>query len=149
MRKSRFHVFAISWITLVSTALVLLCSSGSAFAQAREQALMDEIVRKSEAAQLEGNLCASTGWPPGDSLEGFTAFLNAAKAGSWKVNTFANGNCELNRVTRVHVENGGKCVTYKLWACTKGGNCGTGANMDCLDRNGKFVSRKTGVKTSN
>src|SRR5689334_10097358 len=120
MRKSRFHIFAISSIALVSTALVLLCGSASAFAQAREQALIDELVRKSEAAQPEGNLCGRTGWPPGDSLEGFTAFLKAAKVGAWKVNTFANGNCELNRVTRVHVENGGKCVTYKLWACTKG-----------------------------
>jgi hypothetical protein len=148
MRKASVHVFAISCVAPASTALVILCS-GSALAQGREQALIDELVRKSEAGQLEGSLCAGTGWPPGDSLEGFTAFLNAAKAGSWKVNTFANGNCELNRVTRVHVENGGKCVTYKLWACTKGASCGTGANMDCLDSSGKFVNRKTGVKTSN
>ena len=122
--------------------LTIVGAIAPALAQSREQQLIDEVVRKSEAGGMEQGMCAQTGWPPGDSVEGFTAFLNSATVGSWKVNTFKNGNCELNRVTKVHTENGGKCVTYSLWACTKDKNCGTGANVDCLDKRGVFTNRR-------
>jgi len=116
-------------------ALALFGGGPTARAQ---QAMIDEIVRKSEAREPESGFCARTGWPNGDNWEGFKAFLTTAEVGTWKINTFANGACELNRVTEVHNEAGAKCVSYSIWVCGKDRNCGTGKVVDCLDRNGKL-----------
>jgi len=124
---------------VAGSALALLCSSSvTAFAQSREQQTIDEVVRKAEAGENENGFCSRTGWPTGNNYDGFVAFLRAAAVGSWKMNTFNNGNCELNRVTKVHHESGAKCVSYSLWKCSKGGTCGTGAVVDCLDANNKL-----------
>lgn len=116
--------------------------SGGAQAQSREGRQLDEIVRKAEKGERENGFCATTGWPPGDNLEWFTQFLRGSRVGSWKVNYFANGNCQLDRVTLIVPENDGRCITYRLYACTQGGTCGTGQVTDCLDRNGTFVKRR-------
>lgn len=126
---------------IVGSAL-LLWSSMAVVAQTHEQQTIGEIFRKAEAGETENGFCSRAGWPPGDNWDGFAAFLKAANVGSWKINTFANGNCELNRVTRVHQENVGRCVSYSLWKCTRGGTCGTGKVVDCLDQNGKLTRRQ-------
>jgi len=127
---------------IAGSALMLALSSMAVLGQSREQQTIDEIVRKAEARERENGFCSIVGWPPGDNWEGFAAFLKGAHVGTWKVNRFANGNCELNRVTRVHQESIGRCVSYSLWSCPKGGTCGTGKVVDCLDRNGKLTRRQ-------
>lgn len=127
----------------VAAAIVLLtltCIGGAVPAQS--QNLTDELVRKAEAGELESGFCATTNWPAGPNLEEYTAFLKSASAGMSKVNLFADGTCELNRVTRTHTENGGKCVTYNLWNCAKGNSCGYGTTVDCLNNAGVFATRR-------
>ena len=77
-----------------------------------------------------------------DKLEGFTEFLRGAVVGAWIVRTFTTGACVLNRATDVHQANEGKCVGYTYYTCPKEGACGLGKSIDCLDRNGKFLSRR-------
>jgi hypothetical protein len=106
---------------------------------------MDELVRKAETGEAANGFCASTGWPAGDSVADFTRLLRAAVVGaSLPPRTFSNGGCVVNRVTEVHQENGGKCIGYTYYTCPKSGTCGLGKSIDCLDRNGTFVSRRAG-----
>jgi hypothetical protein len=127
---------------IAASAMLLLQNSTGALAQSREQQTIDEIVRKAEAGENENGFCSRVGWPRGDNWEGFAAFLKSASVGTWKVNTFANGNCELDRVTRVHQEGGARCVTYSIWVCQKDNTCGTNNVVDCLDRNEKLTRRQ-------
>ena len=129
------------WTSASAVLLVVLYASASALAQSRDQQLIDEVTRKAEAAEMEQGFCATTGWGP-ISQQAYTAFLASTSVGSGKVNRFDNGQCEFNRVTRIHTENGGKCVTYSFWACPKGERCGKGAKVDCLNSAGVFVSRR-------
>jgi hypothetical protein len=129
-------------IIIAASAVMLLQNSTTALAQSREQQTIDEIVRKSEAREVENGFCSRTGWPNGSNWEGYKKFLTTAAVGSWKVNTYDNGNCELDRVTRVHQERGAKCVSYSLWTCTRGGACGTGATVDCLEPSGQLRRRE-------
>ena len=131
MRKNAF---------LAVSALLLLGGSTTAFSQSAQ--MIDEIARKAEAAEPEGGFCSRTGWPKGDNWEGFRSFLLTAAVGTWKVNTFANGSCELNRVTDVSQKGGTRCVTYSIWVCKPGTDCGTGKVVDCLDRNGKLERKE-------
>jgi hypothetical protein len=109
-----------------------------------QQPLIDEIVRKAEAGASEDGFCSRTGWPAGSNFEGYLAHLKAAKAGTWKVSTFENGSCQLDRVTRVRRENGRKCVEYSRWTCSRPQNkCGKGNTVDCIAPDGKSVQRKT------
>lgn len=126
------------------SALLLVGNGASAFAQGSDQKLVNEIVRKAEARKAAAGFCASTGWPPGADMEGFTAFLRGAATGSWIARTFVNGGCVVNRVTEVHQENGGRCVGYTFYICPKDGQRGLGSSIDCLDPNGKFLSRRPG-----
>lgn len=142
--KSTPNSVPTSWTAIVLTVLLLLCAGTSAFAQARDQKQIDELVRKAETKEEADGFCAGTGWPPGDRIEDFTAILRAAVVGSWNVSTFSNGACVLNRVTDVHQENGGKCVGYTFYTCPKSGACGLGKSIDCLDGNGNFLSRRGG-----
>jgi hypothetical protein len=128
------------WLVFAGSMLVLLCDGGDVLAQRPE--LVAEIVRKAEANDLEGGFCSSTGWPSGDDLARFTAHLNAAVVGSSKLSTFATGACSFDSVTAIHWENGGKCVTYTTWTCSRDSTCGKVRTIDCLDRNGVFVERK-------
>ena len=120
--------------------MLLLCAGTSASAQKPE--LIADLIRKAEAGQQESGFCAGTGWPKGDDIADFTAFLNAAAVGTAKSNTFANGNCQFDSVIRVHEESGGKCVTLRTWICVRGGKCGRGSTVECLDRAGGFASRR-------
>lgn len=138
-RHSRLNAIC-TMAALVATCLA--AAPSPAAAQSREGRQIDEIVRKSEKGERENGFCATTGWPPGDNLEWFTQFLRAARVGSWKVNNFANGNCQLDRITLIVPENDGRCITYRHYNCTQGGVCGTGQVTDCLDRNGTFVKRR-------
>ena len=126
----------------IGSMLVLLGCNVAGYAQGNEQQLINEIIRRAEARTPEAGFCADTKWPPGSGLEGYTAYLKAAAVGSWKVNTYDSGNCSYDRVTAVHWENGGKCVTYTYWTCSKGTTCGVGSSMNCLDQNGVFVQRR-------
>jgi hypothetical protein len=127
----------------IGSMLVLLCCNVVGYAQGNEQALINEIIRRAEARASEAGFCADTKWPPGSGLEAYTAYLRAAAVGSWKVNTYDSGNCSYDRVTGVHWENGGKCVTYTYWTCTKGTTCGVGSSVNCLDKNGVFIQRRS------
>jgi hypothetical protein len=124
--------------------LLLLCVGAAAFAQPRDQKQIDQLVRKAETKEAADGFCARTGWPSGDSIEDFAAFLRKAVVGSWIVRTHSNGDCVFNRATEVHRENGGKCVGYTFYVCPKSGSCGLGKSIDCLDQNGKFASRRKG-----
>jgi hypothetical protein len=121
--------------------MLLLCAGTSASAYKPE--LIADLIRKAEAGQQEAGFCAGTGWPKGDDIADFTAFLNAAAVGTAKSNTFANGNCQFDSVTGVHEESGGKCVTLRTWICVRGGKCGRGSTVECLDRAGAFASRRS------
>jgi len=128
------------WCATAIVLLTLTCAGGGVLAQ--PQSFTDELVRKAESQGPESGFCATTSWPPGPSTEEFTAFLKSASVGTSKVNLFADGKCELNRVTRTHMENGGKCVTYDFWTCEKGRYCGKGTLVDCLNKAGVFVTRR-------
>jgi hypothetical protein len=134
------------FIAVSVLALTAFLVSGlKAEAQTREQrVLIDEIVRKAEAREPETGFCAKTGWPSGDDPAMFARFLKAAKVGSWKVNAFRSGTCTYDRVTSVHMENGGKCVSYRAHSCVTGKFCSAITTIDCLDRNGNFVLRRPG-----
>jgi hypothetical protein len=142
--KSVCHSASTSWAAIALSVLLLLCAGASAFAQAPNQKLVEELVRKAETREAADGFCARTGWPPGDSVADFTVFLRAAVAGGSSHRTFSNGSCVVNRVTEVHQENGGKCVGYTYYTCPNSGACGLGKSIDCLDRNGTFVSRRGG-----
>jgi hypothetical protein len=144
IRKSERHSASTFWAATTLSVLLLLCASASVFAQARDQERIDELVRKAEKSEAADSFCARTGWPPGDSIEDFTTVLRGAVVGSWNVRTFSNGSCVLNRVTKVHQENGGKCVGYTFYTCPRSGACRLGKSIDCLDRNGKLLSRRNG-----
>jgi hypothetical protein len=102
-----------------------------------------EMIRKAEAHEKEDGFCTQVGWPRfAGGADAFTVYLKAAKVGTWKVNTFDNGNCQYDRVTSITPENGGKCIAYTYWACDKGGTCGISKASDCLDSKGVFTTRK-------
>lgn len=142
----------------VLLAIVLICSLGGAVhaqlepkigdadigqapSRPAEQIAIDEIVRKAENKLPENGFCAGTGWPLGDNFDVFKAWLESASVGTWKVNRYANGACELNRVTRIHHdEKTGRCVSYSRWNCRRGATCLTGSAVDCLDKNGKLTT---------
>ena len=136
-----FHLGRAARLGLV-LGLALACIVTAAPVSAQVAGDIDEIVRRSEAGAQEDGFCAVTGWPNGDNWEGFKAFLQTANVGTWKINTFKNGNCELDRVTRVHNEGSTRCVAYTLWTCTKGKACGKGASVDCLKADGTLDRRK-------
>ncbi len=144
IRKSRLGAASVTWLMLAGFIVLLVGGVVGARAQSADEKKIDEIVRKAEASEPEDGFCAGTGWPPGDSRDGFTAFLKSAAVKSWKINSFKNGSCTLDRVTRVHQENGGKCVTYSGWTCAPGKTCGTYKTVDCLNRQGVFVTRRDG-----
>jgi hypothetical protein len=126
---------------LTGAAVLLLWNGPAAFAQSA-QAQIDELVRKAKGKEAESGFCAKVSWPPGDSWDGFSAHLKAAKVGTWKVNTFKNGSCQYDRVTEVHQEGSAKCVTYEFWTCSKEKNsCGVGRSTDCLGKDGKLKRR--------
>jgi hypothetical protein len=127
---------------LAAASVLLLIVGGNVANSQTEQALIDELIQKAEKNETEGSLCSRVKWPNGDNLEGFTAFLRNASVGTWTVNTYRNGNCELDRVTDVKQSANGKCVTYKIWACSRDGICGViPSTVDCLNNNGVFVTR--------
>jgi hypothetical protein len=128
-------------LLVAGSALLALCGARAALAQPA-QAQIDEIVRKAEAKEAEGGFCGTVRWPPGDSWDGFTAHLKAARVGTWKVNTFKNGSCQYDRVTEVHQEGDAKCVSYTFWSCSKERNsCAVGKSTDCLGKDGKLKRR--------
>jgi hypothetical protein len=129
-------------VVATTAAVLLVLDGGGAFAQAGDQRLIDELVHKAEQREPADGFCARTNWPPGDSQEGFAKFLRGAVVGTSIVRTFVSGSCVLNRTTEVHKEKGGKCVGYTFYVCPKDGNCGVGQSIDCLDRNGRYVSRR-------
>jgi hypothetical protein len=120
-------------------AMLLLCATT---ASAQKPELIADLIRKADAGQQEAGFCVGTGWPRGDDIAAFTAFLNAAAVGMAKSNTFANGNCQFDSVIKVHEESGGKCVTLRTWLCVRGGKCGRVSTVECLDRVGAFASRR-------
>jgi hypothetical protein len=130
--------------TRVALVLVALsaCSIGQASAQDQVLSEIGELVRKAESKEMANGFRARMTWPNGNSTEQFRNWLQSARVDTWKVNTFTNGNCQYDRVTRIHQENGGKCVTYTWHACDKDGVCGMGASTDCLNAKGAFVDRR-------
>jgi hypothetical protein len=123
-------------------AIVLIFVVGAdGSAQVREQRAIDDIILKAERGDNELGFCSTTGWPPGDEMAGYESYLRAARVGSWKVSTYAKA-CSYDRVTQVHQENGGKCVTYTFWVCNRDGNCAVGHSVACLDPAGKFKARR-------
>jgi hypothetical protein len=107
----------------------------------RQQALIDEIIRKAENNEASGRFCSTTKWPNGDGERAYVAYLESATVGSWKVNVFTSGKCSYDRVLGVHVDNDGKCIIYKTWACDRT-DCGViPAMIGCLARNGSLVMR--------
>jgi hypothetical protein len=136
------NVYAVAGCIAAGSALVLLCSSETVQSQSNEQSVTAEIVRKSTARDNEDGYCSRTGWAMGDNWERFKSWLETARIGTWKVNNFANGSCEYNRVTGVHYEGNKRCVSYSIWTCSRGGTCGTGRVVDCLDPSGKLDRRE-------
>jgi hypothetical protein len=126
----------------VAIAILLLALTFASEALAQSRSLTDELMRKAESTEMESGFCVTTNWPSGPSLEEFTAFLKSASVGTSKVNLFADGKCQLDQVTRTHMEKGGKCVTYDSWICDKGGLCGKISTLDCLNSAGMFVTRR-------
>ena len=137
MSKTTVHSAAMSALA----GVMLLLGAGTS-ASAYKPELIADLIRKAEAGQQEAGFCAGTGWPKGDDVAAFTSFLSAAAVGTAKSNTFANGNCQFDSVIRVHEESGGKCVTLRTWICVRGGKCGRGSTVECLDRAGAFASRR-------
>ena len=131
--RSRFAIG-----TFISLLFIL---SGTATAVAQTP-LIDELVGKAQSELSEDGFCARTGWPAGDDVAKFTVLLHYAVPKFWNVSTFSNGSCVLNRVDEVLKQDGGKCVRYTFYVCVKGGKCGVGKSLDCLDSSGKFVSRR-------
>ena len=126
----------------LAVAPVLLFVVGGNVANAQnEQALIDELIRKAERREAENSFCSRVTWPNGDSVEGFTTHLRNASVGSWKVSTFSSGTCSLDRVTEVFDPGTGKCVTYKTWVCHRATGCDVLLTVDCLDKNGVFITR--------
>ena len=56
--------------------------------------LVAALVRKSEQKEQEDGFCETTGWPSGSDRDKFVRYLQSAKAGTWKINNFENGNCQ-------------------------------------------------------
>jgi len=143
--KSEHQSASTSWAAIALSVLLLLCAGVSAFAQARDQKQIDELIRKAETGEAADGFCAHIDRPLGDSAANFNAFLAAAVVGSWNVRTFSTGACVFNRVTDVHgSENGGKCIGYTFHTCPKSGACGFGKSIACLDQNGRYISRQPG-----
>jgi len=125
----------------LAAVIFMMVGDPAAWAQNRQKQLINEIIRKAKAAEEDNGFCAKTGWPNGDNLEVFNNFLKRAKAGTWKVNTFRNGSCAYDVVTKVVAKNGGKCISYTGTNCATGKKCGHYKSTDCLDANGKFIKR--------
>jgi hypothetical protein len=103
--------------------------------------LIDELLRKANAGESEGNFCARVSWPPGNSTT-YVAWLEAAVVGSTKANTFKGGvDCQFDRVTQVFQQNGRKCVRYTWHACQRGKNCGIGNAVACKQPNGNWDTK--------
>src|SRR5262245_57742133 len=92
---------------VLAAMICIFLGNSAASAQNREQKLIDEIVRKADVGEEEKGFCASTGWPNGDNFEVFKNFLENAKVGTRKTNTFKSGGCTYDVVTNVVLKNGG------------------------------------------
>lgn len=128
-------------------ALIALSSlaGGGASAQGQTGAPdpVAELIRKAEAKELDGGFCAAvSGWPPGDRRS-YVYFLDGARLGFAKVNTFnAGAQCQFDRVTEVYRQNGRKCVRYAWWACVRGANCARGEDADCKLASGDWERQR-------
>ncbi len=124
---------------IIGLLFALLCSNSRVHAQ---QPLIDEIVRKAEAREPEDGFCSRTRWPL-YTYEGFLSHLKAARVGTWKVNKYENGACQLDRATAVRQQDGRKCVEYSYWTCSRQRNrCGATSSVDCIAPDGKSFQRQ-------
>lgn len=97
-----------------------------------------ELIRKADAGEMDGGLCATIDWPPG-TAETYLEFLRNAEIGSTKGNRFRNNaQCQFDRVTDVYNGPTGKCVRYTWWACVSGGRCARGEDTDCRQADGSW-----------
>jgi len=104
----------------------------------RDDPKVRELMRKAEAKETTGDFCLNTRWPAGD-YAGYKDFLEGAKPGAWKINTFKGGeNCQHDRVNTVFNKSGIRCVSYTWWSCNLDANCSRGSAVACKNRNGEW-----------
>ena len=120
----------------VAAGLMVACGLGSAGVWAQTTGKDDpkvlELIRKAEAKEAPGDFCLNTRWPAGD-YAGYKDFLDNAKPGAWKINSFKGGeNCQHDRINTVFNKSGIRCVSYTWWACKPDANCSRGDALACI-----------------
>jgi hypothetical protein len=127
-------------------ALALALAGGAASAQMQSaiptgDPVIAELKRKGEAREPENGFCTGRGWPAGNPTS-YTAWLEAAEAGSSKVNTFKNGaQCQHDEVIEVYPSEGRKCVRYRWHACERGKTCAWGNSLACKKADGSWDTK--------
>ena len=121
---------------------VMAMCLGSAHVSAQTTGLDDpkvrELIRKAEAKEMPGDFCLNTRWPAGN-YAGYKDFLENAKPGAWKINTFKGGeNCQHDRINTVFNKAGIRCVSYMWWSCNLDANCSRGSAVACKNRSGEW-----------
>ena len=141
MMTGRIHMRCLARVKPAAFALSSLLLGLDVTLASAQTPLMKELVRKAQSKEQEDGFCARTAWPLGDSSADFAAFLRKAATESQRATTFSNGACVFNLVTRVHMENGNKCVSYTYYTCSRGAACGLGKSVDCLRPDGTYSRR--------
>lgn len=124
---------------MLAAALVLAAGAASAHGQGvGSPDPIAELIRRADAKAAEDGLCATVNWPPGDR-QIYVHFLDSARVGFAKVNTFKNGaDCQFDVVTQVYEGQSGRCVRYIWRACARGSTCDRGEDTDCK-QGGRWV----------
>lgn len=105
----------------------LAAVAAPAFAQ--EQ--VAELIRRAQEGVVERGWCRNVDWPSG-SGDSYIAWLENARVGHAKANSFKNGShCQFDFITRVYQGDRGRCVTYTWFSCGEGSRCSTGQDTDC------------------
>jgi hypothetical protein len=134
------------YVALGAASLLFLALAGPSARGQTGSAAPDpvaELIRKADAKEPENGFCATVAdWPPG-SGQSYLHFLEIARVGFAKINTFKDGaDCQFDRVTAVYQGNSGKCVRYIWWACARGSTCGYGEDTDCKQADGQWVRQR-------
>lgn len=103
-----------------------------------EDRTIAEIVRKSEAKELDNGFCGNAPWRTTNDQEE-RQFLENAYVGSAEAVKFNSGACSYTQVEDVYDGANGKCVRYTWWACQPGYTCGRGQSVFCKTPQGTFA----------
>lgn len=125
--------------TLVAFAALQAMAGADAYGQ---DALLRELIRKSEAGEAENGFCATTHWPATDPQKN-DAFRDRAALGDRSVDTHKDGTlCSSLLITDVTTQNGQRCLRYTFWVCERGSTCGSGESFRCRNADGAWELRE-------